>query len=145
MSLSKNLVSLNASISFCSSSLKRPMGLFPKQNFSRSASFTPVISGGFWKLTTIPSFARSSTLLSVMSMPMKTILPETTSYPGSPIKALSSVVFPDPFGPKRMWLSWLFRLKLISFRISLPSTLTDKFSTSRMFITINIAMFSTEK
>jgi len=120
MSLFRKLASLNVSMSFCSSGLKFSSGFFPKHSFSRSASFTPEISGGFWKLPTIPSLALSSVLFAVMSCPMKNIFPETTSYAGSPSKVLISVVLPEPFGPKSMWLSPCLRLKFKFFRTGLP-------------------------
>ena len=60
---------------------------------------TPGIATGYWKAMKRPARERSSGSASVMSSPLKVIVPSVTSSAGWPMIALASVDLPEPFGP----------------------------------------------
>ena len=98
-------------------------------DFAVRMKFSTVMPGieiGFWKDIKIPAFARSFTASSVISLPSKTIEPLSTVYVVLPIIALASVDLPAPFVPITTWISPLLIVKLIPFKICLPSTDTFK-------------------
>ncbi len=65
------------------------------------ATVTPGIATGYWKAMKRPIRDRSSTSASVMSLPLKVIVPSVTSSAGWPMIAFARVDFPEPFGPMR--------------------------------------------
>ena len=71
------------------------------------ATVTPGIATGYWKAMNRPIRERSSGLASVMSSPLKVIVPSVTSRLGWPMIALARVDLPDPFGPIRAWIDAL--------------------------------------
>src|SRR5215208_3687542 len=71
-----------------------------------------------------PMRDRSSGAASVMSSPLKEMVPSVTSRPGWPMIALASVDLPEPFGPIRAWIEPFSTSRLTHLRISLPSAVT---------------------
>ena len=69
------------------------------------ATETPGIDTGYWKARNSPAFARSCGSASVMSSPLKTIVPSVISYEGCPSRVFASVDLPEPFGPISAWTS----------------------------------------
>src|SRR5262245_29298578 len=68
-----------------------------------SSTLSSANSCGFWKVLTIPRAAMSSGLVPEISRPCHRIVPELgTSKPAS---RLSSVVLPEPFGPRMLRIS----------------------------------------
>src|SRR6185503_18399432 len=74
-----------------------------------------------------PSRARSSGGISSRFLPSKITSPPVTSYCGCPASTFASVDLPDPFGPIMACTSPLLTVRLMPFRISLPSTDAHKF------------------
>ena len=50
----------------------------------------------------------------------------------NPMIVLMRVLFPEPLGPNRMWVSPSLIVRLIPFKTSLPAIVTCKFSTSKI-------------
>src|SRR5712692_5178071 len=69
-----------------------------------------------------PSRARTSGVSSRRFLPSKSTSPCVTSYCGWPARTFASVDLPEPFGPMMACTSPLLTLRLMPFRISLPST-----------------------
>src|SRR5712691_5985392 len=69
-----------------------------------------------------PSRARTSGESSRRFLPSKSTSPPVTSYDGCPASTLASVDLPEPFGPMMACTSPLLTMRLMPFRISLPST-----------------------
>ena len=63
------------------------------------ATVTPGIATGYWNAMNRPMRERSSGAASVMSSPLKLIVPSVTSRLGWPMIALARVDLPDPLGP----------------------------------------------
>src|SRR6185436_19295003 len=74
-----------------------------------------------------PSRARSSGGISSRFLPSKITSPPVTSYGGCPASTFASVDLPEPFGPMIACTSPLLTVRLMPFRISLPSTDACKF------------------
>src|SRR5262245_52976170 len=85
---------------------------------------TPGIATGYWKAMKRPAWERSSGLASVMSSPLKVIVPSLTSSAGWPMIALARVDLPEPFGPIRACTLPFSTSRSRPRRISLPSALT---------------------
>ncbi len=71
-----------------------------------------------------PMRERSSGAASVMSSPLKVIVPSVTSRLGWPMIALARVDLPEPFGPISAWMLALSTSRLTPLRICLPSAVT---------------------
>src|SRR5437016_1278652 len=69
-----------------------------------------------------PSRARTSGDSSRRFLPSNSTSPRVTSYDGCPASTFASVDLPEPFGPMMACTSPLLTLRLMPFRISLPST-----------------------
>src|SRR5229473_4551824 len=69
-----------------------------------------------------PSRARTSGESSRRFLPSKSTSPRVTSYDGWPARTFASVDLPEPFGPMMACTSPLLTVRLMPFRISLPST-----------------------
>ncbi len=85
---------------------------------------TPGIATGYWKAMKRPACERSSGAASVMSSPLKVIVPSVTSSAGWPMITLASVDLPEPFGPIRAWTLPFSTSRSRPLRIFLSSTLT---------------------
>ena len=85
---------------------------------------TPGIATGYWKAMKRPACERSSGSASVMSSPLKVIVPSVTSSAGWPMIALARVDLPEPFGPIRAWTLPFSTSRSRPRRICLSSTLT---------------------
>ena len=68
----------------------------------------------------MPSFALSSTGMSVMSFPLKIIWPDVTVMLLYPMMVDIRVDFPEPLGPKRTQVSPWSTVRSTPLRISLP-------------------------
>ena len=88
------------------------------------ATVTPGIATGYWNAMKRPIRERSSGSASVMSWPLKAIVPSVISRPGWPMIALASVDLPEPFGPIRAWIDPASTSRLTPLRISLSSAVT---------------------
>src|SRR5918994_2502988 len=88
------------------------------------ATVTPGIATGYWKAMNSPIRERSSGLASVMSSPLKVIVPSVTSRLGCPMIAFARVDLPEPFGPIKAWIEPFSTSRLTPLRISLPSAVT---------------------
>ena len=84
---------------------------------------TPGTATGYWKAMKRPIRARSSGSASVMSSPLKQIVPSVTSRFGWPMITLASVDLPDPFGPISAWISPFETSRSRPLRISLSPAL----------------------
>src|SRR5262245_1151915 len=123
-------VSLRKSFSFtCSSPVASRCALTIIRKYL--ATVTPGIATGYWNAMKRPIRERSSGSASVMSWPLKVIVPSVTSSPGCPMIAFASVDLPDPFGPIRAWIEPLSTSRLTPLRISLPSAVTCRSRISR--------------
>src|SRR5581483_6304272 len=71
-----------------------------------------------------PICERSSGAASVMSVPLKVIVPSVTSRLGCPMIAFARVDLPEPFGPIRAWIDPFSTSRLTPLRICLPSAVT---------------------
>src|SRR5688500_14754789 len=78
-----------------------------------------------------PIRARSSGSASVMSSPLKQIVPSVTSRPGWPMITFASVDLPDPFGPISAWISPFDTSRSSPLRISFSPARTYRFLISR--------------
>src|SRR3954454_21656188 len=85
---------------------------------------TPGIATGYWKAMKRPMRERSSGSASVMSSPLKLIVPSVTSRLGWPMIALARVDLPEPFGPISAWMLPPSTSRLTPLRICLPSAVT---------------------
>ena len=85
---------------------------------------TPGIATGYWKAMKRPARERSSGSASVMSSPLKVIVPSVTSSAGWPMIALARVDLPEPFGPISAWTLPFSTSRSRPRRISLSSALT---------------------
>src|SRR5919106_2751996 len=88
------------------------------------ATVTPGIATGYWNAMKRPIRDRSSGSASVMSSPLKVIVPSVTSRPGCPMIAFARVDLPEPFGPIRAWIDPFSTSRPTPLRISLPSAVT---------------------
>src|SRR5512144_1687737 len=88
------------------------------------ATVTPGIATGYWKAMKRPMRERSSGSASVISSPLKVIVPSVTSRLGWPMIALASVDLPEPLGPMSAWMVPSSTSRLTPLRISLPSAVT---------------------
>src|SRR4051812_32437586 len=85
---------------------------------------TPGIATGYWKAMKRPACERSSGAASVMSSPLKAIVPSVTSSAGWPMIALARVDLPEPFGPIRACTLPFSTSRSRPLRISLSSAFT---------------------
>src|SRR5688500_16021317 len=92
---------------------------------------TPGTATGYWKAMKRPIRARSSGSASVMSSPLKQIVPSVTSRFGCPMITFASVDLPEPLGPMSAWISPLFTSRSRPLRISFSPALTYRFLISR--------------
>ena len=114
-------------------SFSRPVVPFPLAavTFTSSPSLTPITFGGLCIIIPMPSLARWSTDMPVMSSPLKMILPEVTVVCPYPMMVDRRVDFPDPLGPKRTQVSPSSRFMVTPLRISLPPASTCRSLISR--------------
>ncbi len=91
---------------------------------------TPGIATGYWKAMKRPACERTSGSASVMSSPLKTIVPSVTSSAGCPMIAFARVDLPEPLGPISAWTLPFSTSRSRPRRISLSSTLTCRFRIS---------------
>src|SRR5690242_20403151 len=85
---------------------------------------TPGIATGYWNAMKRPAWERSSGAASVMSSPLKVIVPSVTSSAGWPRITLASVDLPEPFGHIRAWTLPFSTSRSRPMRIFLSSTST---------------------
>src|ERR1044071_3221867 len=85
---------------------------------------TPGIETGYWKAMKRPARERTSGSASVMSSPLKVIVPSVTSSAGCPMIALARVDLPEPLGPISAWTLPFSTSRSRPRRISLSSALT---------------------
>ena len=84
---------------------------------------TPWTCWGYWKARKMPALPRISVSQSVMSSPLKRMLPPVTSYSGEARSVVARVDLPEPFGPMRAWTSPLPTVRSTPLRMSgAPST-----------------------
>src|SRR6187551_634087 len=88
------------------------------------ATVTPGMATGYWKAMNRPIRERSSGEASVMSSPLKLIVPSVTSSAGGPMITLARVDLPEPLGPISAWTLPFSTSRSRPRRISLSSTLT---------------------
>src|SRR4029079_13577021 len=91
---------------------------------------TPGIATGYWKAMKRPACERSSGAASVMSSPLKVIVPSVTSSAGWPMITLASVDLPEPLGPISAWTFPFSTSRSRPLRIFLSSTSTCRFRIS---------------
>src|SRR3954454_2198121 len=101
---------------------------------------TPGIETGYWKAMKRPARERSSGSASVMSSPLKLIVPSVTSSAGCPMITLARVDLPEPFGPISAWTLPFSTSRSSPRRISLSSTLTCRLriSSSANFTPVSV-------
>src|SRR5438094_5613064 len=87
-----------------------------------------------------PSRARTSGVSSRRFLPSKSTSPPVTSYDGWPARTFASVDLPEPFGPMMAWTSPLLTVRLMPFRISLPSTDAYRFRISNIQLKLQKGM-----
>src|SRR3954465_14745634 len=92
---------------------------------------TPGMATGYWKAMNSPARARSSVSASVMSSPLKWIVPSVTSRFGWPMITFASVDLPEPFGPMRAWISPSRTVRSRPLRICLSPAEAWRFLISR--------------
>src|SRR3954471_2777773 len=92
---------------------------------------TPGIATGYWKARKRPAWARSSGSASVMSSPLKVIVPSVISYSGWPMIVEASVDLPEPFGPISACSSPFETDRSTPLRISRSSTRRCRLRISR--------------
>src|SRR5215204_4714994 len=91
---------------------------------------TPGIATGYWKAMKRPACERSSGAASVMSSPLKVIVPSVTSSAGWPMITLASVDLPEPLGPISACTFPFSTSRSRPLRIFLSSTSTCRFRIS---------------
>src|SRR3954447_10114100 len=109
----------------------RPVLIAMRRKF---AIDTPGIDTGYWNARNRPACARSSGSASVMSSPLKVMVPSVISYEGWPMIVEASVDLPEPLGPISAWISPLLTSRSTPLRISRSSTRTCRLRISRSAI-----------
>src|SRR6187402_50188 len=103
---------------------------------------TPGIATGYWKAMKRPACERVSGSASVMSSPLKVIVPSVTSSAGWPMITLARVDLPEPFGPIRAWTLPFSTSRSRPLRIFLSSTSTCRFRISSSAISLRFWGYS---